>query len=36
MIKAGLHGEKLQNAIFGGIGRRPIIQAHPAKAISQN
>jgi len=30
MIKAGLYGEKLRNAIFGGIGRRPIIWAHPA------
>jgi hypothetical protein len=37
MIKAaGLYGGKLQNAIFGGIGGRSIIQAHPAKAISQN
>jgi hypothetical protein len=37
MIKAGHYGEKLQNAISGGIGGRPIIQqAHPAKAISQN
>ncbi len=36
MIKAGLYGEKLWNAIFGGIGGRPIIQAHLAKANSHN